>query len=186
MTTKANSRQRAIHTATRLFQRQGYHGTGLTQIISESASPKGSFYHNFPSGKEELALEAIQDMRVQVSVLFERASNNCASEPKYLRRVFRAVEQWLEHSEYLEGCPVAGFAIEGAQYPNIREACDETYSLWCQQLAAVLRTYGYESRLAVKRAHLIIAAIDGGVLMSRVAKDAAPLRRIGQALTSSR
>src|SRR5580693_5326591 len=56
----ATSRQQAIETAERLFRAQGYAGTGLAQIITESGSPKGSFYFNFPGGKHELALEALK------------------------------------------------------------------------------------------------------------------------------
>jgi len=55
----ADSRARAIETAAELFQRQGYAATGLSQIIEESGSPKGSFYFNFPGGKQQLAEAAL-------------------------------------------------------------------------------------------------------------------------------
>ena len=182
---RPDSRQLAIRTATRLFQRQGYHGTGLSQIILESGSPKGSFYHHFPKGKEELALEAIMDMRKQVLALFQQAAKGITNEPQYIKRLISAVEQWLQQSDFLEGCPVAGFAVEGAQYPTLREACNDTYSTWCNQLAEVLSTFNYNTRQALERAHLIVASVDGAILMSRVAQDLSPLRRIGRALTAT-
>src|SRR5688572_1470947 len=42
-----------------LIEQQGYHGTGLNQIVKESGAPKGSLYYYFPGGKEELVSEAI-------------------------------------------------------------------------------------------------------------------------------
>lgn len=37
-----DSREKILSAATRLFQLQGYYGTGLNQIIKESGAPKGS------------------------------------------------------------------------------------------------------------------------------------------------
>ncbi len=59
MTSRGDSREKILHTASRLFQLQGYHATGLNQIVKESGAPKGSLYHFFPNGKEELAIEAV-------------------------------------------------------------------------------------------------------------------------------
>lgn len=47
MTSRGDSREKILHTASRLFQLQGYHATGLNQIVKESGAPKGSLYHFF-------------------------------------------------------------------------------------------------------------------------------------------
>ena len=44
-----------------LFQRQGFHATGLKQILEESGAPRGSLYFHFPGGKEQLAVEALRE-----------------------------------------------------------------------------------------------------------------------------
>ena len=41
MTSRGDSREKILHTASRLFQLQGYHATGLNQIVKESGAPKG-------------------------------------------------------------------------------------------------------------------------------------------------
>ncbi|MGD1935602.1 MAG: TetR/AcrR family transcriptional regulator, partial [Candidatus Phaeomarinobacter sp.] len=60
MARTSNARQQLIETAARLFQSRGFHGTGLSLILEESGAPKGSFYHHFPGGKDELAVAAMQ------------------------------------------------------------------------------------------------------------------------------
>ena len=60
MNNKLDTRDKLIKTASRLFGIQGYHATGLNEILKESGTPKGSLYYHFPNGKEELALEAIK------------------------------------------------------------------------------------------------------------------------------
>src|SRR5258708_35995572 len=39
---------------------QGYHATGLNQILHQRDAPKGSLYHHFPGGKETIAAEALE------------------------------------------------------------------------------------------------------------------------------
>ena len=60
MSNKNQSREKILQAATRLFHLNGYHATGLNQILQESGAPKGSLYYHFPNGKEQLAAEAIQ------------------------------------------------------------------------------------------------------------------------------
>ena len=55
-----SSRERIIATANELFYRQGYHQTGINQIIEESGVAKATFYSNFKS-KEELCVEYLRE-----------------------------------------------------------------------------------------------------------------------------
>ena len=48
-----NTRGRIIDAAWRLFYRQGYDDTTVEEIIEESGTSRGSFYHYFP-GKDDL------------------------------------------------------------------------------------------------------------------------------------
>ena len=53
--TQASARARLLDAANKLFYSQGYHATGINQIIEEANVAKASFYNHFQS-KEELAL----------------------------------------------------------------------------------------------------------------------------------
>ena len=50
---RPTARTRIVEAAARLFQSQGYAGTGLTEILRASKAPKGSLYHYFPNGKRD-------------------------------------------------------------------------------------------------------------------------------------
>ena len=53
-----DTRSRLIDAARHLFRRHGYHGVGLSAILTEARASKGSLYHAFPAGKPDLALAA--------------------------------------------------------------------------------------------------------------------------------
>ena len=53
------AREQILKTTCDLMEKQGYHGTGLNEIVKESGSPKGSLYHYFPDGKEQIVAEAV-------------------------------------------------------------------------------------------------------------------------------
>lgn len=56
---KSINKENLLAQGVRLLMRQGYHGTGLKEILNAVQIPKGSFYNYFPS-KESFAAEAIQ------------------------------------------------------------------------------------------------------------------------------
>src|SRR5689334_5215992 len=57
MPKRSDSKDRMIAAARRLFREHGYLGTALSDVVTESAAPRGSIYFHFPGGKEELAAE---------------------------------------------------------------------------------------------------------------------------------
>ena len=67
----SSSRDRLLDTAVDLLQRQGYHGTGLNELLERSGAPRGSLYHYFPGGKEQIGAEAIGRAGEQVAAAVE-------------------------------------------------------------------------------------------------------------------
>ena len=49
-----------LEAAAQLFRVQGLRTTGLAEVLEKSGTPRGSLYHYFPGGKEQLAVEALR------------------------------------------------------------------------------------------------------------------------------
>ena len=67
----AGTKDRIMETTAQLFQRYGYTGTGLKQIVAEANAPFGSIYHHFPNGKAQLGEEVIRRSGQMYKELFE-------------------------------------------------------------------------------------------------------------------
>ncbi len=55
----SNTREQILQTTCEFLEKQGYHSTGLNEIVKESGVPKGSLYYYFPEGKEQITAEAV-------------------------------------------------------------------------------------------------------------------------------
>jgi TetR/AcrR family transcriptional regulator, lmrAB and yxaGH operons repressor len=63
----ADGRARLIAAAVKVVQVRGYDGAGLSAILAEAGLPKGSLYHHFPGGKDELVAAAVDFVAGEVA-----------------------------------------------------------------------------------------------------------------------
>jgi TetR/AcrR family transcriptional repressor of lmrAB and yxaGH operons len=176
-------RDQILETTCQLLELQGYHATGLNQIIQESGSPKGSLYHYFPGGKEELAAEAVRRVG---RIVLERIRQNldALDDPAeavetFIRRIASAVEQ----SGFRAGGPITTIALETASSSErLREECQQIYAGWQAAFADKLM----RSRIAEARARwlaqVIIGSIEGGIILCRTARSRTPLESVAEAM----
>jgi TetR/AcrR family transcriptional repressor of lmrAB and yxaGH operons len=176
-------RRRAVTTAVRLFRRQGFHATGVAQIVEESGSPRGSFYFYFPGGKEQLGAEAVAYAGAAIEALWERTAQDARDAGDFLRRVSSAAARWLERSGWQEGCPVAVVALEATPDAEaLRAAADAALARWTGLVARRLRRDGVPARRARSLAVLFVAAFEGALLMARAGRRADALEVAGREL----
>lgn len=172
MTTK---RDEIIETACNLLELQGYHATGLNQIVQESGAPKGSLYYYFPEGKEELAAEAIERSGRGIAANIGRALDGDDDPAAAVVGFIRELAGHVAGSGFRQGGPLTAVALEAASTnERLRLACRDAYRSWQALFAARLRGRYGDERVA-RLAALIIAAIEGGIILSRGEQSTRPL-----------
>jgi TetR/AcrR family transcriptional regulator, lmrAB and yxaGH operons repressor len=60
MVQASQSRSDMLAGALVLLRERGYSGTSFSELIESTGAPRGSIYHHFPGGKQQLAREAIE------------------------------------------------------------------------------------------------------------------------------
>jgi TetR/AcrR family transcriptional repressor of lmrAB and yxaGH operons len=165
-----------VRTAMRLFRRQGFASTGLQQILTESGAPRGSLYHYFPSGKEALAEAAVE---LAGGLIHDMLTEHAAryTEPRaFLRAYCRTMADWMAESGFRSGCPIATTLLETVPAsPAITRAGRRAIDSWLAVIAGVFRAAGVPNREARSKAQLVVAAMEGALLLSRVRQSERPI-----------
>jgi AcrR family transcriptional regulator len=105
-----NTHTKILETASRLFYEQGYHLTGINQVIAEAGVAKASFYYHF-SSKEDLCI-AYLEKRHQDWFGWLREEVEQSREPQErLLRLFIFLERWLVNSDF-RGCAFLNITAE--------------------------------------------------------------------------
>ena len=108
---RAAKRNELLDAAIRLFNRHGYHATGVDRLIEETGIAKTTLYRHFGS-KEELivaALERIDEAaRDEMRAFVEAASDDPRER---ILATFGQLAVWLEDRDF-KGCPFVAAAGE--------------------------------------------------------------------------
>lgn len=156
-----------------MFQKNGYHATGLNEIIKESATPKGSLYYYFPNGKEELAAATIKLMgdKIQHDIKEELAQN---SDPVQAIKEFILDLAWkFNEKEDQENCFSIGLlALETVSISDsLRKACTEVYDMWTDTYYQKLVSSGLSSEKAKELSLILQLMIEGAITISLIRND---------------
>jgi TetR/AcrR family transcriptional repressor of lmrAB and yxaGH operons len=169
------SRAALVDNAATLFRRQGYAATGLNQILDEAGVKAGSLYHHFPQGKQQLAAAVVESAGADIEQLLRRFLSTG-------RPVADIVDRWIDllaaglAGDHRDGCPIEPIATESVNAsPTVRAASARAFAGWCAAVEGRLRTDGWSGDHAKTVALAVISLIEGALILSRIAGDAAAL-----------
>ncbi len=160
-----------------LLRRQGYAATATGDVLREAGATNGSLYHHFPGGKEELARAALDQAATGIDGALRAALAHAPDLGSALTAWVDALVAGLE-ADPRDGCPVAPTAIEAAAVGGpLQEAAAGAFARWTATLAEALEpTLG--ARAAPERARVLLATIEGALLLDRTAGGTANLRAV--------
>ena len=181
MSEKIKPKDLLIETASRLFKLRGYCGVGLNDIIAESGVPKGSLYHYFPDGKEQLAIAAIDYTKTlvmeDIKTVFSGASNPMNAFQAY---VYELSKVFGEGGDPL-GSPIGTIAGETHTTSEpIRLACAATFKDWQSIYAEKFLEAGYSEQQSAHLAITFHALTEGGILLALTMKSGKALEAIAE------
>ncbi|GAB1422391.1 transcriptional regulator YxaF [Anaerolineales bacterium] len=179
----SSAREQIIEATCQLIEVQGYHATGLNQIISESGSPKGSLYYYFPGGKEELVTEAIRHtgeaLKNHIQAQLALKDDPAEAIADFMKQIALNVEK----EAYQTGGPITSVAMESiATSETLRSVCNEVYQSCQAVFAEKLMMSGLPPDQAASLGVLIVSSIEGAVILCRTSQSPEPLNSVADHL----
>jgi TetR/AcrR family transcriptional regulator, lmrAB and yxaGH operons repressor len=180
---KSDSREKIIESARVLLRRQGYQGTGLARIIEDSGAPRGSTYFLFPGGKEEIAVAAVREATRDAVELIRSARRDSGTAGEWINRMSRFFATQLEASGFTEGLPVTAVTLDSVpRSAALSEVCRDAYAAWIAELAAGLGEYGVPEERARGVAMLLLATLEGTMILARAQRSLEPFELVTRQL----
>jgi AcrR family transcriptional regulator len=197
-TTKASQarslppRERMVRSAAQLIRRKGVSGTGMREIVTEADAPRGSLQHYFPGGKEEIVSDALLWAGDVMARQLRRGLSELTSRtPSAL--LASIVDNWrreLTKEKFSVGCPlVAAAADTAATSDQLRQVLRRAFDGWLQPFAESLVELGTPPKRAGDLAVVVIAALEGAIILARIRRDLTPfdalVRELGPLLDAA-
>ncbi|HSG88294.1 MAG TPA: TetR/AcrR family transcriptional regulator [Pseudomonadales bacterium] len=183
MARPAQHRDRLLQTAVRLFRQQGYAATGLAEILAKSGAPRGSLYHHFPGGKEAVGAAAVALAGATVTQTLRQLLERTDSGAAFVTAYGALLAQWVAASDFRDGCPIATTLLETTPRSEaIAAAGAAAFEAWTALIARAFARDGLDADAAHAHALLVVAGVEGALLLARVTRSTAPVESVARSL----
>jgi TetR/AcrR family transcriptional regulator, lmrAB and yxaGH operons repressor len=183
---RTDSKERMVVAARRLFREHGYLGTALSDVVTESAAPRGSIYFHFPGGKEELATEVTLLHAADRIAQINRAAAAATTAAQLIEIFMGRERDELVASDYREGCAVAPIVIESTPASDeLSDATRRAFQDLIATLAARFTEKGLPHESALQLATNVWTSVEGALILGRALRSPEPFDRAIALLTAA-
>src|SRR5277367_5413213 len=171
---KQDSRKEMIEVALSLLAKQGLQAASFSEVMKLTKAPRGSIYHHFPGGKDELVAEALK-------LLEKRTVENInvldSSKPVKIVEGFLGLWRYLlVNYKFSTGCSALAVTVATSS-PLLLERSASIFDSWQAILSEKFIKAGVAKKTAIDFTTNLIAASEGAVVMARAAQDIEPFER---------
>jgi AcrR family transcriptional regulator len=147
-----------------LLAKNGLQRTSFSEILAATGAPRGSLYHHFPGGKDELVLAAVGLAGdYALGALAKMAGRPAIEVAEGFISLWRAI---LQNSDFHAGCAVAAVTV-AADSEVLTKQAGAIFRGWRTRLAELLQQGGLPGERAEPVAAMLIAGCEGAVLLAR-------------------
>jgi AcrR family transcriptional regulator len=177
------TREQIVEKAAALFNQHGYHKASIADVMRATGLEKGGIYRHFAS-KEELALAAFRFAVEKMRQRFAEALLGKQQSRERLRAIIAVYARIPDDPPVPGGCPILNAATEADDSdPELREEARRVMKSLSQALCGILREGRQRGELRSDlqlepTANVLIAGLEGAVMLSKLQGSPAPMRHV--------
>lgn len=188
MSKGAQTRQLIITRAAPVFNRHGFAGTSLSELMAAVGMEKGGIYNHF-SSKEALALAVFEYVVKQASLRYEAIFAHTSSNIERLALLIADFQRLVDEADLPGGCPIFNLAVEADDGNQVLRARAQ------EAMRELLRLIGSTVKAGIAQgeirpdtdpravATMAVSALEGAVVLSRLLDDHEHIQRVVAHLT---
>ena len=176
------TRRRIVERAAPVFNTRGYFGSSMGDLVRETGLEKGGIYNHFGS-KEELALAAFDYSAGVMRERFDAALEGRTGALGKLLAVVGVLGGIVEDPPVRGGCPVLNTAVEADDaHPALKERARGVATDWLRLVGSIVKEGVASEELEEgtdprEVASVVVATLEGAVMLSRLHEDPAHMER---------
>ena len=157
-------RNRMVQSAVVLLAKNGVAATSFSEVLEASGAPRGSLYHHFPGGKDELIAAAVDLAGDGAIALLDGLEGRPNDE--ILEEFIAMWRSVLTRSQFSAGCSVLAVTVDPSS-PELLDHAATVFRAWRGRLSELFRAGGLADDDARRFATTVVAASEGAVVLSR-------------------
>jgi AcrR family transcriptional regulator len=175
------TRTAMIEGAIKLLSTRGVHGASLLKVLEYTGAPRGSVYHHFPGGKDELIRAALDLTGQRHDSFVDRFRGTSGAEitAGYLE-LWRGI---LLRSGLESGCPILAVTVSASAGPLLDRA-GEIFRTSQRHLVDLYEEVGIVRDSAERFVTFLIASAEGAVVLARAQQTIEPFEVIADQLNA--
>lgn len=171
LTKSERTRKRIIETSAPIFNKKGYAGTSVSDIIKATGLTKGGIYGNF-SGKDEIALEVFEYNKDRLFLSLHEKVSEKSSPLERLHAFFRTHGTVIQ--KFPSGCPLLNTAMEADDtHPALNKRAKAAVFIWINYLKGIIRSGIKKGEIRgeidpERYARIFVSMLEGAVFMGKL------------------
>lgn len=169
------TRERMLIGAVEVMRERGASGVTVDEVLTRSGAPRGSVYHHFPNGRQQIVTEALDYAGAAIDAVIETALQRGS-----LATIDAFTRWWttmLEQTDFNAGCPVVGAAVgAGTDDAELAAAAGRWFTRWTTGMEKTLIHEGIPRGRARRLATLALSSIEGAIVVSKSTASTKPLK----------
>ena len=172
-------RERMVASAVDLLARRGLQATSFSEVLEHSGAPRGSVYHHFPGGKDQMIGSALDAAGARAIELLDRKAGAPAEDvATWFLHIWREV---LIRGKFEAGCAVLAVAV-AAGSPELLDQTALVFRTWRRRLAELIEQGGLRPEDAQRFAAMLVASSEGAVVLARAEQSLEPFDLVAEQL----